>query len=50
MDIIEGHVEAYDLGGKKDLAQEISELESAEAIERELDALKARRAGQAPKD
>ena len=43
MDVIEGHVESYDLGGKKDLAQEISELESAETIERELRDLKSKR-------
>jgi len=47
MDDIEGHVEAYDLGSKKDLAQEISELESEEAVESELRELKSRRAGKA---
>lgn len=51
MDVMEGHVESFDLGNKKDLAQEISELESNETIERELDELKSRRAGQPrPKD
>jgi phage shock protein A len=45
MDDIEGHVESYDLGGKKDLAQEISELESEDAVESELRALKSKRAG-----
>jgi phage shock protein A len=44
MDVIEGQVEAYDLGGKKDLSQEIAELESSEAVERELNALKSKRA------
>jgi phage shock protein A len=44
MDDLEGHVEAYDMGGKKDLAQEISDLESAEAVEQELRTLKSRRA------
>jgi phage shock protein A len=45
MDDIEGHVEAYDLGGgKKDLAQEISDLESADAVEHDLNELKAKRA------
>jgi phage shock protein A len=44
MDDIEGHVESYDLGGKKDLAQEISDLASSDAVERELRELKARRA------
>jgi phage shock protein A len=43
MDDLEGHVEAYDLGAKKDLRQEISELESAEAVEQELTAMKAKR-------
>jgi len=46
MDMLEGHVESFDLGAKKDLAQEISELESSETIERELDALKSKRAQQ----
>jgi phage shock protein A len=50
MDHIEGHVESYDLGTKRGgLAQEISDLESREAVERELEELKARRAGRAPK-
>jgi phage shock protein A len=44
MDDIEGHVEAYDLGGKKNLAQEISDLESSDAVEHDLRELKARRA------
>jgi phage shock protein A len=44
MDVIEGQVEAYDLGGKRDLSQEIAELESSEAVERELNALKSKRA------
>jgi phage shock protein A len=43
MDDLEGHVESYDLG-KRSLADEISGLESEEAIERELRELKARRA------
>ena len=46
MDDLEGHVEAYDLG-KRDLADEISSLESEDAIEQELEELKARRRGQA---
>lgn len=46
MDDIEGHVEAYDIGTKKGgLAQEISDLESRDAVEKELEALKSRRAG-----
>jgi phage shock protein A len=50
MDVIEGHVEAYDLGTKKDLSQEIEELESTEAVERELSELKSRRAERGPAD
>jgi len=44
MDHIEGHVESYDLGGKRDLAQEISDLESEDAVARDLQALKNKRA------
>jgi len=43
MDDIEGRVEAYDLGARKDLRQEFSELESSDAIEKELRTLKQRR-------
>jgi phage shock protein A len=43
MDDLEGRVESYDIGVKRDLAQEISDLESAEAVEQELRALKAKR-------
>jgi len=51
MDNLEGHVESYDLGTKRGgLAQEISDLESQDAVERELEELKSRRAGKAPKD
>lgn len=46
VDDLEGHVEAYDLGIKKDLRQEFSELESSDAVEQELSELKTRRAGQ----
>lgn len=45
MDDYEARVEAYDLGWKKDLKSEFSELESAEAIEKELESLKSQRAG-----
>ncbi len=45
IDDIEGRVESYDLGAKKDLQQEFSDLESAEAVEQELQDLKSRRAG-----
>ncbi len=43
MDDIEGRIEAYDLGARKDLRQEFSELESSDAIEQELRTLKRRR-------
>jgi phage shock protein A len=43
MDDLEGRVEAYDLGTKKDLRQEISDLEAEEAVEQELTAMKAKR-------
>jgi phage shock protein A len=50
MEDIEGHVESYDLGKKRGgLAQEISDLESNEAVERELEELKSRRAEKAAK-
>jgi len=50
MEHLEGHVESYDLGSKRGgLAEEIANLESADAIERELQALKASRAKQASK-
>jgi len=44
IDGLEGRVEAYDLGDRRDLRQEISDLESAEAIEQELENLKSKRA------
>ena len=51
MDHIEGQVESYDLGTKRGgLAQEISDLESQEAVEIELQALKSRRVGKGSKD
>ena len=51
MDHIEGQVESYDLGTKRGgLAQEISDLESQEAVEIELEALKSRRVGKRSKD
>ena len=43
MEDIEGHVESYDLG-KRNLADEITNLESEEAVEQQLAELKARRA------
>ncbi|MGW8367518.1 MAG: PspA/IM30 family protein, partial [Gammaproteobacteria bacterium] len=42
MDLVEGQIESYDLGSKKNLAEEISELESAESVERELKARRSR--------
>jgi phage shock protein A len=44
MDDLEGHVESYDLG-KRNLADEISNLEAEEAVEQQLAELKAKRAG-----
>jgi phage shock protein A len=50
MDHLEGQVESYDLGTKRGgLAQEITDLESQDAIEKELEELKARRAGKSAK-
>ena len=50
MEHIEGHVEAYDLGKQRGgLAQEISDLESQETVERDLEALKSRRAQRSAK-
>ncbi|MBN1237641.1 MAG: phage shock protein PspA [Gammaproteobacteria bacterium] len=46
MENFEAHVEAYDLGSKKDLKREFSDLESAEAVEKELQNLKVKRAAQ----
>jgi phage shock protein A len=42
MDNLEGRVEAYDLGKKADLKQEIGNLEDEEQIEQALDKLKKR--------
>jgi phage shock protein A len=44
MDDLEGQVEAYDLG-KRSLTEEINDLETGEAIDAELQALKARVSG-----
>lgn len=49
VDDMEGQVEAYDVG-RPDLREAFSELESAEAVEEELRALKARRAAVAAAD
>jgi len=42
LDEAEGEVEAYDLGRRKTLSEEIADLEAEAAIEEELEALKAR--------
>jgi phage shock protein A len=44
MDDMEGRVEVYDLAAKKDLKEEFSALEAEDAVEKELRALKERRA------
>jgi len=46
IDDIEAHVESYDLGGKKSLKDESSELENEDAVAQELRELKSKRAGQ----
>jgi phage shock protein A len=46
IDDIEAHVESYDLGGKKTLKDEFSELESEDAVAKELRELKSKRAEQ----
>jgi phage shock protein A len=46
MDDLEGQIESYDLG-RRSLAEEIAELESAERIDEELAALKSRMRSQA---
>jgi len=45
IDRAEGEAEAYDLGRRKSLADEIAELEAEQSIEAELAALKARMSG-----
>lgn len=45
MDDVEGRVEAYDLGLKRDLKDQFVSLEAEETIEKELRALKAKMAG-----
>jgi phage shock protein A len=46
IDDLEAHAESYDLGNKKDLKSEFSELESEDAVAKELRELKSKRAGQ----
>ena len=45
MEDVEGRVEAYDLGLKKDLSSQFTDLESEESVEKELAELKARISG-----
>ena len=49
LDEAEGKVEAYDLGQRQTLAQEIADLEAESAIDEELSVLKRRLATDAPK-
>lgn len=42
IDGLEGRVESYDMGARKDLAQEFSDLESEEQVEKELRELKSK--------
>ena len=46
IDDLEAHAESYDLGNKKDLKSEFSELETEDAVAKELRELKSKRAGQ----
>jgi phage shock protein A len=46
IDDIEAHVESYDLGGKKSLKDEFSDLETEDAVAKELRELKSKRADQ----
>jgi phage shock protein A len=46
IDDLEAHAESYDLGGKKDLQSEFSDLETEDAVAKELRELKSKRADQ----
>jgi phage shock protein A len=46
IDDIEAHVESYDLGGKKTLKDEFADLETEDAVAKELRELKSKRAEQ----
>jgi phage shock protein A len=46
IDDMEAYVEAYDLGNKKGLKDEFADLESEDAVAKELRELKSKRAGQ----
>lgn len=50
VDNLEGEVEAFDLGRGKTLAEEISDLEAEQAVERELEELKSRLQGRGGND
>ena len=50
LDIMEGKVEAFDLGRKKGLAEELAGLESEAGVDEELAALKARLGNRIPAD
>jgi phage shock protein A len=44
IDDIEAHVESYDLGGKRSLKDEFADLETEDAVAKELRELKSKRA------
>ena len=46
IDDLEAHAESYDLGNKKDLKSEFSDLETEDAVAKELRELKSKRAAQ----
>ena len=48
LDEVEGEVEAYDLGRRRTLVEEFSDLEAEDAVEEELSALKTRLAKRSP--
>lgn len=50
VDNLEGEVESFDLGRGKTLAEEISDLEAEQAVERELEELKSRLQGRGSVD
>ncbi len=46
IDDLEAHAESYDLGVKKDLKNEFTDLENEDAVAKELRELKSKRAAQ----
>jgi phage shock protein A len=48
MDDMEGRVEAYDIGARKDLRGEFDSLEHQESVEKALDEIKRRVSGDGP--